>query len=105
MIIVILKQFFYCKNMEISHLNIRIEGRVQGVGFRFVARNEAKKRNLKGFVRNECDGTVYIEAEGTHEQLSDFISWCYKGPPAARVTNVKIEEGTLKKFSYFDINH
>jgi len=91
--------------MPVNHLNIRIDGRVQGVGFRFIARNEARKRQLKGFVRNDCDGTVYIEAEGTPEQLSDFIKWCYDGPPAARVTNIKIEEDKLKNFSVFDIRH
>ena len=91
--------------MSISHLNIKIEGRVQGVGFRFVARNEARKRKIKGFIRNECDGSVYIEAEGSSEQLNDFISWCHNGPPAAMVTNVEIEEDKLKNFSFFDIRH
>lgn len=88
-----------------KHLNIKIEGRVQGVGFRYIARNQAQIRHLKGFVRNEYDDTVYIEAEGPTELLNDFIKWCYEGPPAARVTNVKIEEGELKNFSVFEIRY
>ncbi len=105
MIVVILNNVLIFQQMNIQHLNLRIEGRVQGVGFRFVSRNQARKYNIKGFVRNECDGTVYIEAEGNPEQLSDFIKWCYEGPPAARVTNIKIEEGKLQNFSIFDIRH
>ena len=87
------------------HLNIKIEGRVQGVGFRYIARNQARLLNVKGFVKNECDGTVYIEAEGTTEQISDFIKWCHEGPPTAMVTNVKIKEGEFRNYSFFDIKY
>jgi acylphosphatase len=86
-------------------MKLTIEGRVQGVGFRFVARNQARARGVKGFVRNECNGDVYIEAEGPQDKVTDFISWCRVGPPAARVTNLKIEEGVPKNFSVFDIQH
>ena len=87
------------------HLNISIDGRVQGVGFRFTARNQARNLNIYGFIKNLCDGSVYIEAEGQPEQINEFVSWCYKGPPGARVTNVKIEEGKLNNFKYFEIKH
>ncbi len=59
---------------------INISGRVQGVGFRWSAAREARLRGINGFVRNLSDGTVYIEAEGSWEQLNSFVGWCKKGP-------------------------
>ncbi|MBU3924497.1 acylphosphatase, partial [Patescibacteria group bacterium] len=47
-----------------KHLMIKIFGKVQGVSFRYYAREEALKLNLCGFVRNEFGGAVCIEAEG-----------------------------------------
>lgn len=59
---------------------ISVKGRVQGVGFRWRTVIEAKRLGLKGFVRNMPDGSVYIEAEGTEEQLNDLADWCRRGP-------------------------
>lgn len=74
-----------------KHLNIKIYGRVQGIGFRMSAQNMAVKLNINGFVRNEEDGTVYMEAEGEEENLKHFLSWCYKGPLMAKVEKVESE--------------
>jgi len=52
---------------------IQITGDVQGVGFRWSAANEARSRGINGFVKNETDGTVYIEAEGYRDQLNYFV--------------------------------
>ena len=49
---------------DIIHQNIRISGRVQGVGFRYNAREAAFHYGIKGFIRNQPNGDVYIEAEG-----------------------------------------
>lgn len=83
--------------------NIKIEGRVQGVGFRYAAFHKAKELDIKGFVRNNSDGTVYIEVEGEEENVNKFIEWCYQGPPLAKVTNVYINNGILKYFQSFEI--
>lgn len=72
-----------------KHLTIKIFGRVQGVGFRYNAKREARKFNVTGFARNEPDGSVYIEAEGDNEQLKIFLAWCHKGPYLARVERVE----------------
>ena len=80
------------------HYNIRINGRVQGVGFRFSARNIAKAYGIKGFVRNEPDGSVYIEAEGEEENMNRFIIWCRKGPAMSYVTDVSVEKGDIVPF-------
>lgn len=73
------------------HANIRVLGRVQGVLFRDSARRNAKKLNLSGFVRNEPNGSVYIEAEGEEENLKEFLEWCRKGPFFARVDKMESE--------------
>ena len=52
-----------------KHYNIRIFGIVQGVYFRASTKMEADRLGVNGFVQNEMDGSVYIEAEGSAEQL------------------------------------
>jgi acylphosphatase len=73
--------------------SIRIAGRVQGVFYRASARAEADRLGLRGFVRNESDGSVYAEAEGEREALDRFVAWCRVGPAHARVDHVEIREG------------
>ena len=59
---------------------IHVRGYVQGVGFRWSAVKEAKRKDISGFVKNMSDGSVYIEAEGSRKQLDAFVEWCIKGP-------------------------
>lgn len=86
-----------------KHLVIRVYGQVQGVFFRDSAKKEADKLGLLGFVRNEADGTVYIEAEGEKDKLKNFLEWCRKGPPFSRVDKTDEKwSGELKNFSEFE---
>ncbi len=91
--------------MDKQHKNITIFGDVQGVGFRFAARNVALKYGMNGFVENLPDGSVYIEIEGNTAQLESFIFWCKEGPSHATVNDMKIEDGEVKKFTEFFIKH
>ncbi|MEE1305652.1 MAG: acylphosphatase [Agathobacter sp.] len=50
-----------------------IHGRVQGVGFRYRARYAAQGLRVTGWVRNEWDGTVEMEAQGTVEQINEML--------------------------------
>ncbi len=59
---------------------ITIKGRVQGVGFRQFVKQKAYDCDIKGWVKNMPDGSVYIEAEGPIETLNSFVAWCRKGP-------------------------
>lgn len=52
---------------------IRVSGRVQGVGFRYRAQYAAKNYGVKGFVRNEYDGSVLMELQGTERQITDML--------------------------------
>lgn len=67
---------------------IRVYGHVQGVVFRSSARNKANKLGLNGYVKNEPDGSVYIEAEGPKADLQTFLAWCHKGPKYANVASL-----------------
>ncbi len=89
-------------NYFIRHLDIKIFGRVQGVAFRYSAQLEAEKLGIKGFARNEADGTVLIEVEGAEKDLEKFISWCKNGPETAQVTKVEVLPGKVKGFTSFD---
>ncbi len=85
-----------------KHLNIKISGFVQGIFFRLTAKEKAEKLDIRGFSRNQPDGSVYIEAEGDEKSLSEFIKWCHQGPSLAKVEKVEISEGLLKHFSEFE---
>ena len=91
--------------MERKHLDIRVAGRVQGVGFRASAAQKARLLALTGFVRNERDGSVYIEAEGEPEVLDEFVAWCKLGPPAAVVKSCDVQETSMKHYPDFSIQH
>ena len=84
-----------------THLNIKVTGKVQGVWFRRSTLLEAQKLGVSGFVRKEPDGSVYIEAEGNEEQLKALLDWCSHGPELARVDKVESVEGTLAGFTVF----
>jgi acylphosphatase len=87
-----------------KHLQIKVFGRVQGVFFRIMAQQIALNLKLTGFVRNESDSTVYIEAEGEFEQLKKFLLWCQTGPAGASVTQIQHRfSKLLKNFSQFMI--
>lgn len=86
-----------------KHYKIKIEGKVQSVWFRVSARDEARRLGLKGFVRNESDGSVYAEAEGEEQNLTDFITWCNIGPDQSEVTNVDVTEGEIQGFEDFNV--
>lgn len=85
------------------HISIHVIGKVQGVFFRASTKEKADALGIKGFVRNEWDGSVYIEAEGEEDLLNQFTDWCRQGPPRAKVEEAIIREGQLKNFSRFEI--
>lgn len=83
---------------------IIVSGKVQGVYFRDSARQVALQLGVTGFVKNMHDGSVMLIATGTKEQLNSLVEWCRKGPPAARVTNVKVMEEEAHPYEGFTIS-
>ena len=71
-----------------------VRGRVQGVGFRWSARSEARRLGLAGFATNRADGAVEVEMEGSPGVLDEFLDWLRRGPIGARVEAVDVEQLT-----------
>ncbi len=65
-----------------------VEGRVQGVGFRWYVHREASALGLRGKVRNTEGGAVEVQAAGTVEQLRQLRSMLERGPRGSRVDRV-----------------
>nr|NQU89399.1 acylphosphatase [Bacteroidota bacterium] len=80
-----------------------VSGRVQNVGFRYHTKGTALKHQIKGFVKNQYDGTVYIEAEGEETQLELFVMWCHQGPAWASVKQVHVQESQFVSYENFVI--
>ncbi len=78
--------------MSKKAVTLTIEGRVQGVGYRYSAQRKAEKLNLRGWVKNDRDGTVTLQCEGEAVSVDAFITWCSKGPLYARVTHVDVRD-------------
>ncbi|MBQ4819681.1 acylphosphatase [Aquimarina sp. MMG016] len=87
----------------LKHYNIKATGKVQGVWYRQSTLQKATELNLKGFVKNVPDGSVYIEAEGTEDQLQNLLDWCKEGPQFAMVQDVSFKEDKIKSFTDFEI--
>ncbi len=83
---------------------ILLNGRVQGVGFRYYTENKARKHDIKGYVRNTLDDGVEIVCQGREEDLKAFIDEIKKGPPFAMVTKADIQPlNNPKNYHGFDI--
>jgi acylphosphatase len=70
---------------------IRVRGRVQGVGFRYSLRDEARRLGLAGWVRNRADGSVEALAQGDAAAVEALVAWARHGPRGARVDRLDIE--------------
>ena len=81
----------------------KVYGKVQNVGFRFYTHKKALSYQIKGFVKNEIDGSVHIEAEGEELNMQAFEAWCKQGPEWARVSDFKSTTSPLMKHSNFEI--
>ena len=69
-------------------LHVVVRGRVQGVGFRWFVREQARELRVAGWVRNRADGTVEVAAEGTSAALGQFRAALADGPAGAAVASV-----------------
>ncbi len=81
----------------------RITGHVQGVKYRASARREARRRDLRGWARNEPDGSVLIDVEGEPSAVDAFLAWCAEGPPQASVDSVETTRADPAGYEEFTI--
>ena len=80
-------------------VHLRIVGQVQGVGFRWFARVNARRLQLAGWVMNRPDGSVEVAASGRDEKLEEFRKLVSRGPDGAIVSDVielEAAEGELE---------
>ncbi len=92
--------------MEKVRARVVIEGRVQGVFFRYHTQETALQLGLKGWVINRRDGRVEAVFEGDKEKVDQIIRWCHCGPSEARVTKVRLDwEDYTGEFEDFTINY
>src|SRR5689334_22604922 len=69
-----------------------VTGMVQGVGFRWSAREEAHRLGVSGWARNRSDGSVEVEVEGENDAVERMIGWLRSGPPGSAVDDVRVTE-------------
>jgi acylphosphatase len=80
-----------------------VEGRVQGVGYRVACCRVATELGLGGWVCNQPDGTVELEAEGSPQALTELQLWCEKGPSQARVNALRTTRLPVYGSDWFEI--
>jgi alanyl-tRNA synthetase len=88
----------------LQRVHLLVEGHVQGVGFRAAAVREAERLGLTGWVQNLPDGEhVEAEVQGEAEQVAAFVAFARKGPRAAVVRRVEVDDRPLEEESGFSV--
>ena len=86
-----------------KRVSLLITGKVQGVGYRYSVKLKAESMAIRGYVRNQLDGSVFVTVQGENTAVENFVKWCYKGPSAALVRGVEKIPGSIEDFSEFKI--
>lgn len=89
----------------IKHYDITILNESTTPGFRFAIMEKAYRLAITGYVRRKKSGGVFIEAEGEEDNLEAFLQWCKKGPLGSLIIEVTFNEGEVKGYKSFDIQH
>ncbi len=84
-------------------LKITVYGKVQGVSYRVSTKVIADQLDVKGFVKNLPNKTVYIEAEASLLILDQFLEWCHEGPERGEVAKVEHQESEVQEYTTFEI--
>lgn len=88
--------------MKTAH--VFISGSVQGVGYRYFVKDNARKMGLTGWVRNTEDGGVEVVIQGEEKKIEELIALCKQGPFLAEVKHIGFEwEETEEVFEGFAI--
>lgn len=87
-----------------QRLHVCIDGRVQGVGFRYFTKQQAAYIAVTGWIRNRWDGTVEVVAEGEKRALDEFLKVLRRGPRAAMVQDVQTDwDEATGEFTSFQV--
>ena len=92
--------------MEKARARVIVEGRVQGVFFRYHTQEMADRIGVTGWVKNRRDGRVEAVFEGDKDKVDRILEWCHRGPSEARVTKVNLTwEDYTGEYEDFSINY
>ena len=87
-----------------ARAHVRLSGRVQGVGFRWATADEARRRKLRGWVRNLDSGGVEAVFEGPSAAVHEMVDWCGEGPSGAYVRDARVSwDEPFEDYSSFEI--
>ncbi|MGC4110387.1 MAG: acylphosphatase [Nocardioides sp.] len=86
-------------------VTVHVTGRVQGVSFRWYTLQEARREGVRGWVRNEPDGSVAGHFEGDDQAVDAVVAWCRRGPAGASVRDVAVTGATPIGADAFDIRY
>ncbi len=78
--------------MSDRRARILVRGLVQGVAYRAATQRQARDLGLTGWVRNQADGSVLLEAQGPADKVTELQTWCRSGPPLADVSGISVDE-------------
>ena len=91
--------------MNLVCKQIRVTGRVQGVFYRASTKTKALDLGLKGWVKNEIDGSVLMEIEGQVSAIQKMVEWCGDGPIHARVASVEVHDKEAENYTSFEVRY
>jgi acylphosphatase len=87
----------------VNAYHVTLEGRVQGVGFRWHTRLEARSLGVVGWVQNLDDGGVEVRIQGVESALQELLEWLRKGPSGASVDECDVKAAQPGEFLGFQI--
>lgn len=89
---------------KVVRVHVWVQGRVQAVGFRAFVQQNALRIGVTGWVRNVGYDTVEAVAEGTKEQIDEFLQMMKRGPSVSRVNESREEwEQVTREFRSFGV--
>jgi len=89
----------------IKQYHIVIKGRVQGVGYRWFARQAAEELGICGYVKNLANGDVEVVAEGETAVVDKFIEYLRQGPSFAHVVDIQVKQKDfIQSFNNFEVS-
>ena len=88
---------------DVVRAHVFVSGTVQGVYYRANTRDEARRRELAGWVRNLEDGRVEAVFEGPEGAVEAMVEWCHEGSPAADVADVAVDYESPEGLTGFEV--
>lgn len=89
--------------MSKIHYEVHLRGKVQAVGFRYNAKEQAEKLGIYGYARNLRDGSVVLELEGKRDKIEEFLDWCKTGDYKTNIEQIDLEEKEVEGYREFSV--